>query len=70
MGMRNAIYFEYEKISDSIMWFGNKTCLKFNVNLGKKDRNGNKIPFFGISPPAITSNTLPFLQDKGHCLLP
>ena len=44
--MRNAIYFEYEKISDSIMWFGNKTCLKFNVNLGKKDRNGNKIPFF------------------------
>lgn len=46
MGIRNAIYFEYEKISDSIMWFGNKTSLKFNVNLGKKDRSGNKVPFF------------------------
>lgn len=46
MWMRNAIYFEYEKISDTIMWFGNKTSLKFNVNLGKKDKDGNKIPFF------------------------
>ena len=46
MGMRNAIYFEYEKITDSIMWFGNKTSLKFNVNLGKKDKDGNKVPFF------------------------
>ena len=37
--------FNYEKISDDLFYFGNSIVLRFNLDLGRKDKDGFKIPF-------------------------
>lgn len=36
----------YERISDTVMWFSNDVCLKFNVSLAKKDAKGRRRFFY------------------------
>lgn len=43
--MENVEQFNYEKISDDLFFFGNGIVLRFNLDLGKKDQDGFKIPF-------------------------
>ena len=42
--MQRAVFFNYERLSDTILQFGNGVTLKLIVELGNKDKNGNKIP--------------------------
>ncbi len=37
---------QYERISDTIMWFNADVCLKFNVSLAKKDAKGHRKFFY------------------------
>lgn len=42
--MNPAIYLEYERISDVLLYFGSNTYLRLIVEPGYKDKNGNKLP--------------------------
>ena len=37
---------QYERISDTVMWFSMDWCLKFNVSLAKKDSKGHRKFFY------------------------
>ena len=37
---------QYERISDTVMWFSADWCLKFNVSLAKKDSKGRRNFFY------------------------
>ena len=41
--MQNAVFFNYERMSDTLLQFGSGVTLKLIVELGNKDKNGNKI---------------------------
>lgn len=41
--MQSAVFFNYERLSDVLLQFGSGVTLKLIVELGNKDKNGNKI---------------------------
>ena len=58
-------YSDYDRISDTLMFFNDSTVLEFVVALSSKDRNGNRIFFHS----ECDYNTNKFNGvDKGHSI--
>lgn len=37
--------FKYEKLTDDLYYFGNYIVLRFNIDLGRKDKDGFRVPY-------------------------
>lgn len=61
------IFTEYDKISDTLMWFGtSKYRLRFNVQLSRRDNNGNVRSFhseFGFYNESMDKNCININRD-------
>lgn len=58
-------YQDYDRISDTLMFFNNDTVLEFVVNLSSRDKNGNRLFFH--SEVDYDSNKY-YGIDKGHSI--
>jgi len=43
MKMEPAVFFQYERVSDLLSYLGSGVKLKFNIDFGKKDKDGSKV---------------------------
>ena len=66
------IFTEYDKISDTLMWFGtSKYRLRFNVQLSRRDNNGNVRSFhseFGFYNESMDKNFININSAEFHRL--